>query len=265
MRRGRFGLMARPALSPGPQPEPGLHLEDPDAAVAAFDLDRFMADFRRTGAAWLIFPVGPGAARRDLAWEVAGRCRCACRKFIAALPVDAPGAAERRGAESPRELALRFGDLLDGWWFDGVPPQPGLYLEAARAGNPAAAVAFNDGSFCIGSAWPVAADQDYLAGETEALHGGKVRFGRDRHAPLLDPVTHDPQPPPGCLWHALIRIDGAQGALLYEAADLETVVRDFKAAGGAVTFSVTITPGGGLGAEAAAQLAELTRRLGARR
>jgi hypothetical protein len=336
MRQGRFGLMVH-WLAPGPPPQSGPYLDDPDVAVDAFDLDRFMADFRRTGAAWLIFTVGqntgfyaspnavldrlagPGhASRRDLVMEIAERCRRACRKFIAYLPVEVRGQPEemrrafgwedregtdqaefqRRYAGFIREYALRFGDLLDGWWFDGAYPWPAfhnsrlqadLYLGAARAGNPAAAVAFNDGSFCVGSDRPAVAGQDYLSGETEVLVEGKVRFGRDLHAPLLEPATHDPQPPPGCLWHALIPIDcnWAHGAPfapgqpvtftyvapdpsemeppMYRTAELETVVRDFKAAGGAVTFNVGIYQEGGLGKATVAQLAELTGRLSARR
>ncbi len=293
-----------------------------DSVVDAFDVERFMADVRRTGAAWLIFTIGqnsgyyaapnavldqlagPGhAARRDLVGEIAARARRACRKFIAYLPVEVRGQPaemrrafgwddaedtdqaefQRRYTAFMRAYALRYGDLLDGWWLDGAYDWPALrrrylqtdrYLAAARAGNPAAAVAFNDGSFCVGSDRPVSADQDYLAGETEALVGGKVRFGRAADAPLLDPVTHQPQPPSGCLWHALIPIDapwahvGEAGEMeppLYATADLATVVRDFKAAGGAVTFNVGVFREGGLGEATVAQLADLARQLSARR
>jgi hypothetical protein len=52
---------------------------------------------------------------------------------------------------------------------------------------------------------------------------------------------------------------------LYDTADLETVVRDFKAAGGAVTFNAGIFQEGGLGEATVEQLAALSRRLSARR
>lgn len=43
--------------------------------------------------------------------------------------------------------------------------------------------------------------------------------------------------------------------------DLETVVRDFKAVGGGVTFNVGIFQEGGLGPDTVSQLAELATRL----
>jgi hypothetical protein len=338
MRQGRYGLMVH-WLAPGPhalRAQRGPHLSDLNAAVDAFDVERFVGDVRRTGAAWLIFTIGqntgyyaapnhvldelagPGhAPRRDLVREIAERCRRACRKFIAYLPVEVQGQDEairrafgwtdaegtdqaefqRRYAAFIRDYALGLGDLVDGWWFDGAYEWPVFHnshldvasiLAVARAGNPEAAVAFNDGSFCVGKATPAVAGQDYLAGETEALIGGKVRLGRHPDAPLLDPATHDPQPPPGCLWHALVPIDcnwahgnpwtaaqhlpltpvapvgGEMEPPLYSVADLETLVRDFKAAGGAVTFNVGIFQEGGLGEATVAQLAELTGRLARR-
>jgi hypothetical protein len=44
---------------------------------------------------------------------------------------------------------------------------------------------------------------------------------------------------------------------LYTTADLATLVSDFKAAGGGVTFNVGIFQEGGLGPESVAQLNEL--------
>jgi hypothetical protein len=44
---------------------------------------------------------------------------------------------------------------------------------------------------------------------------------------------------------------------LYTVDDLETVVRDFKAVGGGVTFNVGIFQEGGLGPKTVSQLAEL--------
>ena len=49
---------------------------------------------------------------------------------------------------------------------------------------------------------------------------------------------------------------------LYTVAELEIVVRDFKAVGGGVTFNVGIFQEGGLGPETVAQLAELAGREG---
>ena len=95
-----------------------------------------------------------------------------------------------------------------------------------------------------------------------------------------------PQPPATCLWHALIPIDAMwehgipfnndwqnpafpwvapkphqMEDPLYSVDDLETVVRDFKAVGGGVTFNVGIFQEGGLGPDTVSQLAELATRL----
>jgi hypothetical protein len=119
----------------------------------------------------------------------------------------------------------------------------------------------------------------------EFLINGKIRYGRDTKPVLLTPVTHVPQPPPTCLWHALVPIDtmwehgidfadwqnppfkmakpkrGKMERPLYTLADLETLVRDFKAAGGGVTFNVGIFQEGGLGPDTVAQLAKLAGRV----
>jgi len=192
------------------------------------------------------------------------------------------------------EYSLRLGKLLDGWWYDGAYTDPvfhssridtKLFLGAARAGNPNAAVAFNDASFCTGLCQPVVPGQDYLAGETEFLLDGKVRYGREKYLPLLTPATHVSQPPRTCLWHCLVSIDcmwehgigfadwqnppfkmakpkrGKMERPLYTVADLETLVRDFKAAGGGVTFNIGIFQEGGLGPDTVAQLAKLGSRV----
>lgn len=44
---------------------------------------------------------------------------------------------------------------------------------------------------------------------------------------------------------------------VYTVADLEKLVREFKAVGGGVTFNVGIFQEGGLGADTVSQLAEL--------
>jgi hypothetical protein len=123
-------------------------------------------------------------------------------------------------------------------------------------------------------------DQDYISGEVEFLLTGRIRYGRE--TAVLNPATHVPQPPPNCLWHALIPIDcmwetgipfnldwqnpafpwvppepGKMERPLYTVVDLETVVRDFKAVGGGVTFNVGIFQEGGLGPDTVDQLAAL--------
>ena len=79
---------------PWPAPEKGPYIRDLNRAVDAFDLDRFLQDFQRTGADWLIFTIGqntsyyaspnatldrlagPGhCSQRDLVFEIAQRLR----------------------------------------------------------------------------------------------------------------------------------------------------------------------------------------------
>ncbi len=265
--------------------------------------------------------AGPGrCSSRDLALEIAQAVKAMGRRFIAYFTYEVAGqSAEIKRAfqwteeggtaqekfqplfcEFIAEYAQRFGSLLDGWWIDGTFPgkafgEKGLPLfdntridaallwSALRAGNPQACAAFNDGSFCCGYTNVVVPGQDYLAGETEVLINGKVRYGgrRGAPAPLLDIATHSPQPPASCLWHALVPIDcmwahgnrgadwqclpftipitkpGAMEPPLYSVSELETLVREFKTAGGGVTFNAGIFQEGGLGPGTVEQLAEL--------
>lgn len=331
MHEGKFGVMVH-WVAPGPSPQRGEHITDLHAAAERFDIDRFLKDFRRTNADWLIFTIGqrtgfaspnkvmdrlagPGhCTRRDLVLEIAREVKKSGSRFIAYIPCHVGGQPDaikkgfawqskegtaqeefqRRFADFIGEYSTRFEALLDGWWFDGAYTDPifhnsrinaELYLGASRAGNPNAIVAFNDASFCCGLCQPVVPGQDYLSGETEFLINGKVRYGRDTEPVLLTPATHVPQPPPDCLWHCLVPIDcmwatriefaawqnppfpwvppepGKMERPLYTVDDLATLVRDFKAAGGGVTFNVGIFQGGGLGPDTVAQLAELASRI----
>jgi hypothetical protein len=333
MRKSRFGLtdhwfVAGSSKQWGAPPQHGPRVDNLDQAVNRFDIDRFIDDYRASGAEWMIFSIaqntgyyaspnsvldrlaGQGhCSQRDLVLEIAQRVKALGHRFIAYLPGDiypqteamqdafgwsrVEGAIQDefklRYAEFIREYAPRFGPLLDGWWFDGGSHllQPGsCHLVAGRAGNPAAALAFNNGSLCCGMGEPLHTEQDYLAGEVEVLIGGQVRLGRAKDAPLLAPATHPQQPPANCLWHALVPIDcmwGHGGGFeewmhspmtiatpppdemelpLYSAADLHRLVQDFKAAGGGVTFNVGIFQEGGLGIRTVERMAELALALG---
>jgi hypothetical protein len=336
MRQGQFGLMVH-WLAPGPAPEFGPQITELDPAVNAFDVDRFLNDYRRTKADWLIFTIGqntgyyasPNAvfdrlvgsgrcAQRDLVMEIAKGVKELGGRFMAYLPCEISAQSDnikqafgwtKEGntaqeefqhsyTEFLAEYSLRFGPLLDGWWIDGAFTQPifhnshiigDLWLDAARAGNPNAAVAFNDGSLCCGHSVPVVAGQDYLAGEADLLIKGKIRYGRQKDSPLLEPATHSPIPPHTCSWHCLVPIDcmwahgwtfadwqnspyeiapiapGEMERPLYPLSDLETLVRDFKEVGGGVTFNVGIFQEGGLGIRTVDQLRELSHLIDRRR
>lgn len=332
MVQGKFGLMVH-WLAPGPPAEYGSTRSNLNEAVNFFDMRRFLRDFKRSGADWLIFTIGqnsgyyaspnpvldrlagPGRCpRRDLVSEIAEGVKSLGKRFIAYLPVEVAGQSieiqqafswnpqdgtaqedfQRRYCEFIAAYAQRLDTALDGWWFDGAYTWPVFhsrhlradwYLDAARAGNPQAAVAFNDGSFCTGITQPVVPGQDYLAGETEVLVEGRVRLGRAPDAPLLLPAEHPDQPPPGCRWHALVPIDcmwahgsgfynwqnspytihptepGVMEPPIYPTADLRKLVQEFKQAGGAVTFNVGVFQEGGLGNKTVEQLMELSKNL----
>jgi hypothetical protein len=310
MSKGKFGMMVH-WLAPGPPPEKGEWINDLNRAVDAFDLDRFLKQFRATGADWLIFTIGqnsgyyaspnatldrlagPGhCSRRDLVLEIAQGVHKLGKRFIAYLPAEVNAQSEqihrafawnpadqsefqRRYTDFLREYAQRFGKRLDGWWFDGCYTWPvfhnslykwDLWCAAARAGNPDAALAFNDGSFCIGITKPLTPMQDYLSGETEKLLNGRIRLGREENAPLYLPESRF-APGTECQWHSLLFIDafwghakpGPMEPLLYSDEELFSFVKSCRKVGGAVTLNVGIYQEGHIGEEAEKQLARLAR------
>ncbi|NSW57053.1 MAG: hypothetical protein HPY44_13660 [Armatimonadetes bacterium] len=244
-----FGMMVH-WIAPGPAPERGERITDLDRAVDAFNLERFLQQFEESGAGWLIFTIGqnsgfyaspsatldalagPGhCSRRDLVLELAQGVKALGKRFIAYLPaeVNAPTVLHEPFAWNPedqsefqrrytafiREYAERFGELLDGWWYDGCYTWPvfhnslydwPLWGSASRAGNLNAALAFNDGSFCIGITRPLSDEQDYLSGEVEELVDGRIRLGREDNARLYLPDSRFAEGT-RCQWHALVPID----------------------------------------------------------
>jgi len=252
--------------------------------VSGFDLDAFVAQFASTGADWLIFTIGqntgyycspnrfldnalPGrTSDRDLLLELAVRVKALGKRVIAYLPSEVYAQSEavhgafawdpadqsefqRRYCEFIRQYALKFGPLVDGWWFDGCYDWPhfnnNLYdwprwFAAARAGNPDAIVAFNDGSFCINKVKPVTPLEDYLSGEVHMLVDGKIKLGHDADSPLYLP---DAQYLEGVQWHALVPVDSTfEGGAPYHYSDEELIgfVKACKSVRGAVTLNLPI-------------------------
>lgn len=313
MSEGKFGVMVH-WIAPGPAPERGERITDMDHAVDRFDLDRFLTQFQKTGADWLIFTIGqntgcyagrnavldrlagPGhCSRRDLVGEIARGVKAQSKRFITYLPAEVKAQSEaihaafawrsadqsefqRRYCAFIRDYAERLGADLDGWWFDGCYTwddfHNSLYdwpawCAAARAGNPQAALAFNDGSFCVGIEQPLTPLQDYLSGEIDALQEGKIVLGRTENAPLMLPTSRF-APGTECQWHALLPIDclwGYEGPApmpppRYSDAELFSFVRNCRAVGGAVTLNVGIYQEGHMAALSVDQLSRLSASIG---
>lgn len=82
-----------------------------------------------------------------------------------------------------RDWSLRFGPKVEGWWFDGCYTANAMYrhedepnfktfAEAARAGNPNAAVAFNPG--VCDRAFSITPYEDWIAGEINFLDRARI-------------------------------------------------------------------------------------------
>jgi len=253
---------------------------------------------------------------RDLALEIAQGLHRLGKRFVAYLPCEVAAnqtlhagfswntveGSDQVGFQqlytrAVAEWAQRFGSLLDGWWFDGCYTWPvfhnsymdwELWLAAARAGNPQAAVAFNDGSFCVGSTQPVFAGLDYLSGEVEMLVQGRVRLGRagdppPTHLPVGRFVSRT-----RVQWHALLPVDCFWGhgnppptwlpehryheveagrpnppmeLPVYTDLELGTFLKESLEAGGAVTLNVGIFQEGHYGNETVRQLQRIKRSI----
>lgn len=312
---GRWGLMVH-WIPPGPAPESAAYLFDPNRAVDAFNLPRFLEDFAATGADWLIFTIGqntgyyaspnsvldalagPGhCTQRDLILEIAQGLHRLGKRFIPYLPseINAPrqlhaafawnpadqSEYERRYTAFIREYSLRYGRLHHGWWYDGcynwkpfrhAQRHFELWCDASRAGNPDAALAFNDGSYCCALEKPVTPLQDYLSGEIWELRGDKIVSGNPNEGPIhLRLPTAQYVPGTNCQWHGLLPIDcpwgynhpatGPMDPPKYSDADLFSFVRQCLAVGGGVTLNVGIYQEGHLPKLTLQQLARMRKVL----
>ncbi len=231
----------------------------------------------------------PGhTSSRDLVLEIATRVHDSGKRFIAYLPAEVCAQSEeihqafawnpadqsefqRRYQRFIRAYTEKLGDRLDGWWFDGCYTwevfHSSLYdwpawIAAARAGNPGAIVAFNDGSFCINNVAPVTLLEDYHAGEVHELVNGKIKLGHEPDSPLMLP---DSQFIDGVQWHALVPVDSTfEGGPPHHYTDEELFgfVRACKGVGGAVTLNLPIALDGTIPAESLAQMQRLGKELG---
>ncbi len=163
-------------------------------------------------------------SRRDLLMEIAQGVKAQGKRFIVYAAIDFEGDGcrehamqrglgwevgavdrrqfEARWSEVLGEWAQRLGKHCDGWWLDGCNDYTypagadwSRWLQACRAGNPAAAVAFNGGVNRFSEPW---GPSDYMAGEASTVDVA------ERVVSLIRPL-------PNCLRHYLFPIDGYWG------------------------------------------------------
>ncbi|HOS92244.1 MAG TPA: hypothetical protein PLD23_00605 [Armatimonadota bacterium] len=296
MARGTFGVMTHYLIKPeGATPEE--RTAELNRIVDNFDVHRYVKRIRETGADWVIFTLGqttgylcapneyldsraPGMTpRRDLVMELAKHLDDAGKRLIlyipseqnseaaiqAALDSASPGYADRY-FEFLKTYAVKYGDLVDGWWFDSCGPHEDEYwlrwLTALRAGNPDTAVAFSGAEFCCGGPVnPVCKLEDYHAGEIHLLEDGAIR--RDFLPPGGDIIVTperklrlrgqeartympDGQFIDGVQWHGLLPLDLTFNPAVpnqfchYTDRELLAFALAVKSVGGAITINVPI-------------------------
>jgi len=191
-----------------------LNAEKWNQLVDSFDADGLAVQLKSVGAGYLILTLGQNSgyylapnptydrlvgiepnkcSRRDLVADLSTALRKRNLKLIAYLPSGAPNgdraareALQWQNGPHPnrefqqkweqviRDWSLRWGDRIDGWWFDGCywpntmyraksVPNFESFAAAARAGNSGSAIAFNPG--VIPRLISVSPDEDYTAGE----------------------------------------------------------------------------------------------------
>ena len=307
---GLLGLMVH-WIAPGPMPERGEWIADLNTAVDAFDLDGFLTDFESTAADFLMFTIGqntgyyaspnttldslagPGhCSRRDLVMEIARGVRSLGKRLILYLPgeVNRPVSVHKAFAWNPgdqtefqrrytafiAEYSQRFGDLVDGWWFDGCYDWPefpnkdrdwALWTAAARAGNADAPVAFNDGCYYCGFVKPPYPEQDYLSGECWDIDDGRIVVGHEENVSSLLPTGRYVDGT-RCQFHLQIPIDleglwyheqiGPMAGPRYTDAQLFPLLHRTLDVGGLVTLNAGIYQNGRINPPTLRQLRRFT-------
>jgi hypothetical protein len=156
------------------------------------------------------------------------------------------------------DWSRRWGTKVDGWWFDGCywpnqmyrggAPNFATLAEAARAGNPRAAVAFNPGVYYPVA--PMSDQQDFLAGEVSDLEQPLIKSNRVRDG-LMDGVQLHMLSYLGQTW--------GRGAPRLTPARIVAVTRDFLQHQGAVTWDVPVQRNGVIAEPFVQQLRALKR------
>jgi hypothetical protein len=299
MAQGGFGVMTHYLVAPQGN-SPSEKTADLNRIVDSFDVDQYVKQIDATGADWLIFTLGQGTGylssknefidgleegftpRRDLIPEIGQRLHALGKRLIiytpgAHTPADptvkrllglgTDGYADRHN-EFIRHYSLKLGKLCDGWWFDSCGRQEDAVwrkeMDACRAGNPDAVIAFSGAEFCAsgGQLKPICPIEDYHAGEIHLLEDGKIRTdfiyppgdgilitadgklrkaGREAGFYLPDSQFID-----NVQWHCLLPIDLTFNPAVpnqychYTDKVLFRFADDIKSVGGAITINVPI-------------------------
>jgi hypothetical protein len=325
MAQGTFGVMTHYLISPkGATPQE--RTADLNRIVDRFDLGEYMRQFDETGAAWLIFTLGQGTGylsskndfidnlesgltpHRDLIAEIGKGLQQRGKRMIVYLPgahtgadptvkrllgLGTAGYADRHN-QFIRDYSIKLGRLLGGWWFDSCGPQDHAAwqkeMDACRAGNPDAVIAFSGAEFCAsgGQVRPRCPIEDYHAGEIHLLEDGKIRTDfvwppgegiivtadgklrkKGQEAKFYLPKS---QFIDQVQWHCLLPIDLTFNPAVpnqychYTDKELFRFVEEVKAVGGAITINVPIEiESGHIVQDTHAQLVRLGKHLSAGR
>jgi len=237
--------------------------------------------------------VLPGrTSRRSLPLEIAQEVKSRQKRFILYLPAEVAGqtpevrqafgwqendstqrAFQANYVRFIEDFSTGLGRLVDGWWFDGCYPWPvfpnsnldfAAYIRAARAGNPEAICAFNDGAFCVGRVAPVTPLEDYHAGEVHVLVNGDIGLGWWKENPR--PYMPTARFIDGVQWHCLLPVDSTFcGPELpdqhYSDEILAHLISRIHAVGGAITLNLPIGRDGLIPTQTVEQMQRVASRL----
>jgi alpha-L-fucosidase len=304
MQTGPFGISV--TYNPMTQTAGGPSIFRWDDRIDAFDAERLCDDIVAMGSKWLLFclhhadfifctpnayleSILPGrCSKRDLIMDLAKGCRQRGLKFIAYShtevdewdkcvrgplgwdlhPTD-KSIYQLHYMAMVREWSLRYGDLIDAWWFDACYDSKMMahmkthewdnsrfdikaFAEAVRAGKPGVPFAMNNGvndekhEYCF-------PEEDYMAGEANKL---TVR----PTGPLQD----------GKQWHGYVWLDcfwahqGLPKPIIpprFSDDELFDYVNTCHRNGGGVTLNVGIYQNGSLAEETVEQIRRIAARL----